>query len=590
MNEAVEEAQGWPLRAWTLATAGAIIGYCAYLLVRGTNGFLGYATGQPEPGATRLAIATFLLTTGIAFGVTWERRRQFWSIAFASVTGLVVASVITFNGGPARWDAADGWRLVCALIAVAIAAPFFQVARDEWVAGAPRSIAYPSIHRHAWTNIVLLCAAFLFVLLIWALGWLLAGLFDLAGLHFLSKLLQRDGTFLVLSGGALGAGLGLLRDRDAILAALQRVVVTIFAVLAPVLAIGFATFLLSLPFTGLAPLWRATRSTTPILITCCVVALLLVNAVIADRAEEEARHPALRWAARLLAAMVIPFAGIAAVSTGLRIAQYGLTPDRLWALTFTIVASAYGLAYATALARGRPGATWPARTRAANLRLAMGLCLLAVLLSTPLISFGALATRDQMTRLRTGRTTAAQFDWLGMRFDFGPSGLAALRTLATDHDPAIRTRAARALAVKDRRSADNLGGAIPLPLAARIRQPGGASAPPAGLLAALDKNGLCSGDGRCFVIVDPSADRATVVYEGCAAPSGACTRASRQAARFVRKDGSWGVEQMIFIAFGDTQMERQRWRAAFDRNAVTVAPVVRHQLMIGGRPAGDVFP
>lgn len=592
MSEITDEPRGWPLRTWSLGCAGAIVGLCAHLLTRGMGGFFNaYGPTQPEPSSLRLAVATFIIATGIAFGITWERRRQLWSIAFAVVTGLIVAAVIAWNGGPASWDAADGWRLLCALIAVTIAAPFFQVARDEWVPRGARDFPYPAIHRHAWTNVVLLFAAFLFVLLVWALAWLLAGLFDLAGLHFLTKLLQRDGAFLVLSGGALGAGSGLLRDRDTILSALQRVVITVFAVLAPILAIGFAAFLLSLPFTGLAPLWRTTKSTTPILITCSIVALLLVNAVIADRVEDEAHHPALRWAARLLAAMVAPFAIIAAVSTGLRIQQYGLTPDRLWALTFTAIACAYALAYLTALVRSRLDASWPALTRAANLRLAEGLCILAVVLSTPLLSFGALATHDQVARLRSGRTTAAQFDWLGMRFDFGSSGRAALRRLAADRDPGIRAGAARALAANDRWSTEiNPGGGVHLPLIPRIRQPSGAPGLPVSMAVAIDKTGTCSGDGRCFVIVDPSGTSAVAVYEGCAELTDRCASSMKQAARFVRRGSGWSFDQNIFIPILSGNAERQRWRAAFDHDAIKVSPIVLHQIQVGGEVIGGTFP
>ena len=66
------------------------------------------------------------------------------------------------------WDATDGWRVACALLTVAIAAPLFQAWRDaSGHAAGQRSLSdripYIAAHNHAWTNIVLWCAACVFV-------------------------------------------------------------------------------------------------------------------------------------------------------------------------------------------------------------------------------------------------------------------------------------------------------------------------------------------------------------------------------------------------------------------------------------------
>ncbi|NWM20069.1 DUF4153 domain-containing protein, partial [Escherichia coli] len=86
-----------------------------------------------------------------------------------------------------------------------------------------------------------------------------------------------------LIGLAFGSALGLLREHDAVVRLLQRVVATVLAVLAPVLAIGLGLFLLALPFTGLRALWDATQATTPLLLSCAVGGLILANAVIGNR-------------------------------------------------------------------------------------------------------------------------------------------------------------------------------------------------------------------------------------------------------------------------------------------------------------------
>jgi hypothetical protein len=95
---------------------------------------------------------------------------------------------------------------------------------------------------------------------------------------------------------------------------LQNVAMLVLGVLAPVLAVGLGLFLIALPFTGLQPLWEATKATTPILLACAVGALLLVNAVIGNGGDDAPRNRVLRWAALVLAVATLPLVGIAVPS------------------------------------------------------------------------------------------------------------------------------------------------------------------------------------------------------------------------------------------------------------------------------------
>src|SRR3546814_4857887 len=82
-------------------------------------------------------------------------------------------------------------------------------------------------------------------------------------------------------------------------------------------------------------------------------AVLLTNAVIGNGAEDRSANRVLRAAAAVLAIAVLPLAIIAAVSMGLRIGQYGWTPERIWGVIAVGVALAYGLAGLWAVAKGR---------------------------------------------------------------------------------------------------------------------------------------------------------------------------------------------------------------------------------------------
>ena len=139
-------------------------------------------------------------------------------------------------------------------LAVAIAAPLFQVARDEEAWCFP----YREVHSHAWMNVVLWFAVWAFVLVTYFLLYLLGSLFDLIGINLLTELLRKNWFWYMVTGASFGGAIGILRDRDRVVVTLQRVVTAVSSVLAPVLAAGLVLFLLATPFKGVGLLWQAT--------------------------------------------------------------------------------------------------------------------------------------------------------------------------------------------------------------------------------------------------------------------------------------------------------------------------------------------
>lgn len=287
-----QDGRGWPLRAWATAAAGALVGLAIHALLPQV---LGVYHDAP-PSAVRWAAATGLGVTFIAAAFTVERAGHLIVALFAVLAGLVMGSAVYWNAVPGPQASGDTWRIACAAVAVAVAAPLFQAWRDGRAAGETRRFALPyvEVHRHAWTNTVLWCAAWTFTGISWLLAQLLAELFSLIGITLLRHWLQRGDVASALTGLTLGAGIGLLRDRVRVLGLVQNVIRMVLSVLTPVLAVGLVLFLAALPVTGLVPLWKATRSTTPILLSCVIAALILINAVVADRDEDESRARVLR--------------------------------------------------------------------------------------------------------------------------------------------------------------------------------------------------------------------------------------------------------------------------------------------------------
>jgi hypothetical protein len=578
----------WPLRAVVLLVLGAALALTIHFLSRGPE------IWQWTENPLRLGAAAALAAGGIVFGFSLERPRWLWSVLFAAASGLVVGFVTCWNGQPESWGAGEGWQLTSALLALVIAVPLFQASRDagRW------NLDYRVVHAHILTNIVLWFVAWGFVLITFLLVLLLAELFQLIGITVLHDLLRKPWVPWLLVGGALGAAIGLLRDRDRIVGTLQRVATAILSLLAPILAAGLVLFVLALPFTGLEPLWEQTRATTPILLVCILGAVVLINAVIGSgSADDEARPRLVRWAAAALAAVVLPLAIVAAVSTGKRIAQHGFTPDRLWAAVFIAITVAGAAAYLFALIRGRSG--WPDLLRTLNLRIAVGICLVALFLALPIVSFGALSTRDQVARLQSGRIAPGKFDWAALRFDFGPSGKSALDRLARSSNPKIRDNALAVLAAKNRwyaRTEIETYGSAPKEL---HLLPAGSPVPADlrdAVLGRPGRPGACTGEGECFLLWKPGQAVAVAVMDHCP-PSGPAQYRSCEFSRTVlgRQNGRWirPAEQSLMTSatpdWRQAAATQQRQRQALRRGEVEVREVTRRQLYIGGLPVDGVF-
>lgn len=423
----------WPQRPWIMAAICAVAGAIFNLLVD---------NGSVSP--LRQAAGVFVVISSIAFVLTVELRRWQWSLIFALGWGLVIAGVGYYTAQYNRNGEIVEFPFLAAIFAVLLAAPLFQAARDM----GRREFPYMRTHNHIWNDAVIGAASLLFTGVTFLLVHLLAELFMLVGISFLRDLLDSDTFGFFLAGAAFGGAVGILRERDALVGTMQRLVMVVLSVLAPVLAVGLLVFLASLPFTGLQPLWDSTKATTPILLSCAAGAFILANVVIGNGAEDRMDNRILQRAALALALCILPLAIIAAISSGLRIQQYGWTPSRIWAAIVVFVALAYGVSYLWAVFKGRTH--WDDLARQWNLRGAIALVAMAIFLALPIIDFGSISARDQVARLKSGQVPAHKFDYAAMAYDFGPKGRALLKSLSTNSNEKVAVLAKEALAANNR--------------------------------------------------------------------------------------------------------------------------------------------
>ncbi|ANY19940.1 hypothetical protein A6F68_01424 [Tsuneonella dongtanensis] len=418
MNDETIERQDWPLLPWVLAG------------ILGLSGFMIWLVGGEDGPGTRDGLAAaagaFFFFGGIALAFTIDRDRWKEPVAFSALVGLVMAGLAWRTVGGSESIAAPEYGFLAGVIATGLALPLFQAGfhRSRW------RTPYRAVHDNVWTDAICFAGSMAFLGASWLLLVLLSELFRLLKIDLLRDLMDQAWFGWTWSGAAFGAALGVLRNESGILGTLKRVVMTVLSILAVPLAAGLALFLVAMIVSGPDVLWQATRNATPILLLCAAGAWVLANAIVRDSDSEMSGNRLLRGAALLLVVIVLPLTVFAAVSLGTRIAQHGLSPERLWGITAIAVATAYGLAWFVAVIRSWRGDAWRENVRRANLHLAVAISGIALLLALPILDFGAISARQQVARLESGKVSADDFDYAALRWDFGNAGRKALARLA----------------------------------------------------------------------------------------------------------------------------------------------------------------
>jgi hypothetical protein len=348
-------------------------------------------------------------------------------------------------------------------------------------------------------------------------------------------------------------------------------------VLAPVLAFALVAFLVSIPFTGLGGLWDSWVSAAALLLTASAGAILLANAVVGDGREDRATNPVLRWSALALVAVVLPLAVLAGFAMGIRIGEYGWTPERIWGAIAVGVAIAYGLGGWWSIWRARRD--FDDQLRPVQTSLAIAVCGLALFLALPILDFGAISARSQLARLESGRIEPEKFDWAAMAFDFGPAGRKWLTDVARTGPAGWRALAASALKSNDRwavaertraaTEADDVAKRI------RVLSPDLRLTPE--MLRRIAQRNLCRAETQCAVL-DIGGSRLLVLI-----------------GHEARGDRSGGVVSTTVIDLTQpADIEVARPTAAprvgdLATAKIEVRPAPRRQLYVNGQPVGDPF-
>lgn len=425
-------------------------------------------------GWARLAIG-LAQGLGLYALMEWREPQMDPFMAAAWVTLWFIPILIVGGLGALRWLTLAAWALAATALAAGLA--WYDVARlpegehDYWygprvmylivplllfvghhlvAAGdeARRWIApYERYFDLGWRHGAQLVLALLFTGAFWAVLMLGAAMFDLIGIDFLSELVSKTWFSYPATCTVFALAIHLTDLRSGLVRGARALGLVLLSWLLPAMTGLAAAFFVALPFTGLEPLW-ATRAATALLLSAAATMVVLVNAAYQDG--EQSPNIVLRWSARLASLLKTPLAVLAAYALYLRIDQYGLTPDRIFALAVLAVGACYALAYAI-------GAFWPRWMKPleiGNVASAVVVMAVTVALFTPIADPARLSVDDQMRRLASGRVAPEQFDVTFLRFDGARYGRAALERLRADQSSeerrALGERAAAAIELRNR--------------------------------------------------------------------------------------------------------------------------------------------
>lgn len=194
--------------------------------------------------------------------------------------------------------------------------------------------------------------------------------------------------------------------------------------LLPLLAAISLIFLFALLIQGFAPLWETNLGSGLVLwLQACI--LFSVNAVYQGDVDE---RPYPLWIHRLVycGIAILPIYSVVALYGLLtRIAQYGLTVQRCWAVLVAVLLFFFAVGYLWGIIRKQDH--WLETLASVNTRMGLFIMGMMILVNSPVANFQALSSQNQMARLQAGTIDISELDLNYFRFSLGRQGYLALQ-------------------------------------------------------------------------------------------------------------------------------------------------------------------
>ena len=276
---------------------------------------------------------------------------------------------------------------------------------QPYVADIP--IAYRTLFSYSWRNFLVVA---LTAPLVWGVALILflwGALFQAIGIDFFADLFARDWFLFPVLAVAFGLGVLIFRHLATVIDGITSLLEGLIRLLFPLIVSVVAIFLAALPFTGLQPLWE-TGNGTALLMGMNIFALFFANAVY--QPGRRPPYPAIVHRLLYAGAGLLPIVSMLALyGLYLRIAQYGWTVERCWALVICILLALFSAGYSLGIVRRRDD--WPETLGRVNVIMGWAIVALMLLVNTPLLDFRSIALASQFARVDRGEIEIEDFDF-----------------------------------------------------------------------------------------------------------------------------------------------------------------------------------
>ncbi|MBU2882777.1 DUF4153 domain-containing protein [Psychrosphaera sp. B3R10] len=298
-------------------------------------------------------------------------------------------------------------------------------------------VNYESLFSASWRNAIIFVLTLIFMAIFFGILHLGAALFDLLGIKLFSELLMEEWFWLPVLTLASAFAIYIFRKIGYLTDNISTILQTLMTFLLPVLIFVSLGFLITLPFTGLDNLWQ-TKSGSFLLLWLIALSLFFVNAIYHKGNDNKPYHFIVHRFILIGVAILPVYSVISVYGIIVRIDQYGLTPDRLWALSVWFILSCFVAGYFIGIVRLRDN--WLVIQSKVN--VVMGLVVLAfvLLVNSPLLNFKAISSDSQMARYYSGEVLLKDLDIRYFSRSLGRPGYLAMQQLKTEitqSDPEI---------------------------------------------------------------------------------------------------------------------------------------------------------
>lgn len=303
---------------------------------------------------------------------------------------------------------------------------------------------YPQLFHYSWRNLLTLGLAVAFTMVTWGVLMLWAGLFSVIKIDFFDELFQEKWFYYPALNLALVLGIIIVRRLSVIVDTIKQLQQALLKYLLVLLIFVALIFLISLPFTGLAPLWEKGPGSYLILwMQACI--LFALNSVYQGDADERP-YGVLLHRFIYLGLLLLPcYSALVFYGLSLRIEQYGWSVSRYWGILAWIFLTLFSLGYAGCIVRLKDH--WISGLGRINVGMGWLLMVALILINSPLLDLRKMTVNNQLARIASGESAPNDIDIHYLANQLARPGydaIAQLKTTYKNSHPALVLKLNRA--------------------------------------------------------------------------------------------------------------------------------------------------